>query len=135
MTVVCCIENNMGISFGGRRVSRDVMVCSDLLQLCQGHTLYMAPTSVKLFAGLTGEEIISISETIPECNEDFYFYEGGPQDQFLLADRIILYKWNRDYPSDLKLELDLSKYDLKETYEFPGNSHDLITRKIYERKS
>ena len=45
--------------------------------------------------------------------------------------QLIVYKWNRKYPADFRLDLDLSQWNLKEQIEFVGNSHEKITREIY----
>jgi len=44
---------------------------------------------------------------------------------------VTVYRWNRHYPSDRKLDLDLSAYTLRETTEFAGSSHDMITKEVY----
>ena len=47
---------------------------------------------------------------------------------------IIVYRWNRDYPADLFLDIDLKDWELAETAEFAGNSHEKITREVYRKK-
>ena len=48
-------------------------------------------------------------------------------------EQIILYKWNRKYPADFKLDLELRNWELIEVLEFVGSSHERITREIYQR--
>ena len=53
------------------------------------------------------------------------------------ADRIeavLLYHWNRAYPADVHLDLDLAPFDLEERREFTGSSHEKITREFYRRR-
>ena len=49
--------------------------------------------------------------------------------------QIIVYWWNRHYPSDVRIDLDFQKagYFLKEQYELKGFSHEKITVERYER--
>ena len=47
---------------------------------------------------------------------------------------LVLYRWNRTYPFDKKLDLDLSEYRLVEKKELAGFSHDLITKERYLRR-
>lgn len=64
-----------------------------------------------------------------------FFYEVDDlfgMEEFL--DKVIIYFWNRKYPSDKKLKLDLTRYIIICTYEFVGSSHENITKVIYERK-
>lgn len=49
---------------------------------------------------------------------------------------MIVYYWNRTYPADTYLDINLNlDWEITETKEFGGNSHEKITRKIYKRKN
>ena len=48
-------------------------------------------------------------------------------------DAVYRFKWNRDYPSDFKFDLDLTQWHLTEITEFVGNSHKNITMEVYNR--
>ena len=48
-------------------------------------------------------------------------------------DRLIVYRWNRHYPSDVRFPLELADFTLQSSTEFRGSSHDLITREEYTR--
>ena len=50
-----------------------------------------------------------------------------------LIEKIILIKWNRDYPADFKLDIDLSSWNLIDMTEFIGYSHKTITMEVYTR--
>lgn len=50
-------------------------------------------------------------------------------------EQIIVFWWNRTYPADVYLDLDLSQWERKKRYEFPGTSHEKITEEIYERRT
>lgn len=53
------------------------------------------------------------------------------------ADRVeavVLYRWNRAYPADVRFDFDLTDFRLEERTEFPGASHEKITRELYRRK-
>jgi hypothetical protein len=47
--------------------------------------------------------------------------------------KIILYKWNRDYPADFYFDIPLSEHGWKliSSEDFVGSSHDKITEEIY----
>jgi hypothetical protein len=47
------------------------------------------------------------------------------------VDAVTVYRWNRHYPSDRKLDLDLSAYKLYTNTEFAGSSHEKITKEVY----
>ena len=49
------------------------------------------------------------------------------------VEEIIVYKWNRVYPADVQFNIDLKKWNLAETVDFAGSSHEKITRERYVR--
>ena len=67
------------------------------------------------------------------CN-DICFVEDcsvAPFEQKI--EKIILYKWNRDYPADFYFDIPLSEHGLKliSSEDFVCSSHDKITEEIY----
>lgn len=46
-------------------------------------------------------------------------------------EKIIVYRWNRIYPSDLKLDIPIENWNMTDSFDFSGNSHDKITREVY----
>ena len=65
--------------------------------------------------------------------EDYCFVENMPLAEHIESiEKIILYKWNRDYPSDFTLDITIdNEWKLTQTEEFKGSSHDKITEEIY----
>jgi hypothetical protein len=51
------------------------------------------------------------------------------------ASEVVIYKWNRRYPFDVKMEKLPTElgFKLESVYEFKGNAHDKITREVYKR--
>lgn len=134
MKIVCCIDNNYGMTFNNRRVSRDRNQISNLLELLNGEKIYITDFSKDII-----DSENSIFVTLDELNNlkdtDYFFDENIlPSKLKNVLSNIILYKWNRDYPSDLKFDIDLSKWNLVESMDFKGFSHDKITREIYNKR-
>ena len=48
-------------------------------------------------------------------------------------EQFIIYRWNRVYPADVSVEIG-TEWKLTETEEFPGFSHEKITKEIYCRE-
>ena len=46
-------------------------------------------------------------------------------------EELIIFWWNRSYPRDFRLDLDLSEWRKRAVREFPGNSHEKITEVCY----
>ena len=48
-------------------------------------------------------------------------------------EKMIVFWWNRRYPSDRKLDLNLSAWKKTSEEEFAGYSHEKVTKEVYER--
>ena len=128
MDLIVCVDDKMGMAFNKRRQSRDRVLCEDILKLTAGESIGMAEKSAMLFAEQGGNFITDASPE--DCR--YYFLEFTPPSALSVKpERIILYRWNRHYPADVRFDIDLQVYDLMETVEFPGSSHELITREVY----
>lgn len=135
MVIIVCLDDKKGMMFNHRRQSRDQAVTERIRKICMGKKLWMNPYSDKLYGNLEGIELA--------VNPDFLSMAGDGE--FCLAEseglaafvedieQIIVFWWNRTYPADIYLDLDLSQWDRKEQNEFPGTSHEKITVEIYER--
>ena len=73
-------------------------------------------------------------------NYDLYLSSGRsyvtlgtlkPYEKYI--DEIILYKWNRVYPTDFYFDINLSTWNLTQVTEFKGNSHERITKEVYKK--
>lgn len=133
MKLVCCIDNNYGMTFNNRRQSSDKIQVSNMLELLNREKIYITDFSKDIFDD-ENIKIINLDEINKLKVEDYFFDENIlPSKLEYKSDEIILYKWNRDYPSDLKFDIDLLKWNLIESIDFSGSSHEKITREIYIR--
>ncbi len=136
MILIVCTDDNGGILFNHRRQSQDVKLRERILNITSGCTLLMNEYSREMFGDY------------PQIRTDSYFLENALDDDYCFVEdvdirpyedkvsRIILYKWNRKYPSDLKFGISLSdNWKIVRTEDFQGYSHDRITEVIYERVS
>ena len=94
MTLIVCLDDRNGMSFNGRRQSRDSVLCRDVEELSCGRLLVNA-YSQKLFPGAD----ICPDPLKAAGTEDFCFVEDI--DVMQKADRLIVYRWNRHYPADV----------------------------------
>ena len=126
MTVIVCLDDNFGMAFGGRRLSRDSAVCADIVQMASDNAIAMHECSKLLFHGLDA----NISD-----DGDIHFVEfEAPNVLLEKADKLVLYRWNRRYPADLRFDEPLDSWRLTETSEFAGSSHEKITKEVYARE-
>lgn len=138
MRLIICLDNNMGYSFCGKRQSRDETVHRKILELIKGHKLYMNEYSASLFLSKRSPSAASLIEIrqrpeIRAKGADWRFVENTPVD--CEPDEMVLFFWNRDYPSSLRFVPDMSKYTLVQETEFKGKSHEKITQKRYVKET
>lgn len=129
MIIAVCVENRMGLMFQNRRLSKDALLREKLLEL-SGGSLRMSVYSGKQFSGpvYAGTDYLTGAGDGQWCfveNDDYL----SCQDRI---EKIVLFKWNRDYPADLYFTFP-GEWRMIHTEDFPGNSHDKITMEVYER--
>lgn len=132
MILIVCLDDNNGMMFNKRRQSKDSAVRADMIAHAGGSAVWMSSYSAKQFE--EPEAVISVDDAFLEKAGDgeFCFLEG--EGALAAEDRIeklIVYKWNRMYPSDVKFDIDLSSWKLDSTAEFAGSSHEKITKEVY----
>lgn len=120
MTVIVCLDNANGMMFNHRRQSRDANVVKDILKTINGASLLIAPYSESLFS--QAECSVSISESfLADADaKDYCFVENTSVAEFKeKISRLVIYKWNRDYPADFYFDIDYaSDYKLETTLDF-----------------
>jgi hypothetical protein len=135
LTVVVCIDDRGGMMFNKRRQSRDRVLIQELVESVEGK-IYINSYSTLLFESHTDR--VEINENpLKECPSGAVcFIENLTLAPHLMdISTLIVYKWNKKYPSDVRLDIDIKKegFKLLKTKEFQGSSHDKITKEIYIR--
>ena len=132
MILVVCVDDNMGLALFGRRQSRDKLLIADLTALAAGEKIYMSPRSAMLFEN-SGANIIPHEDFASMAKEGEYCFNEfiSPATLAERAEKIILYRWNRRYQADLFFDIDMRAWKLESSTDFPGSSHEKITREVY----
>ena len=134
MTIIVCVDDRGGMTFGGKRVSRDRAVYSDIAKMFPGKPIYMAEYSRSLFASSGAPITVSDSFLDMAGQGDICFVENRSLKKYVdKIESLIIYKWNRTYPFDTTFDIDIVNTSLRLTSaeEFSGNSHEKITKEIY----
>ncbi len=129
MILAVCVDNAFGMGFAGRRQSKDAALRQRLLAL-SGGKLRMSAYSAKQFEGdvYSGPDYLSGAQI-----GDWCFVENGDYLNLTeLPERIVLFRWNRDYPADLYFKFP-GQWRLVSSEDFPGTSHEKITQEVYEQ--
>lgn len=137
MYVICFVDSRYGMLFNHRRLSRDRVLMQKVAALTKGSPLWTDAFSEPLFP--ERPENLRISENFLEEAGDGAFCLD--EDRPLLPcrekiERLYLYCWNRDYPSDWKLDFlpEEQGLVLVSEEEFAGSSHEKITMQMWERR-
>ncbi len=137
MILVACVDDNLGMMFNHRRVSQDRELRSRLIKLTAGAVLRMDEYSAKQFEDTACGNITLSENPMSEAKPGEYcFVEDAPVSEYEnKVEKIVLFKWNRRYPSDLKFDIALEErgWKLLSTEDFSGYSHEKITEEIYVR--
>jgi len=128
MTVYVCLDERNGMLFNNRRQSRDRAVLEDI-RTAVPDVLTIDPFSEKLVRE-AGIPYVLADPDIPE--EAHFFLEARPASHVIShASAVVIYRWNRHYPADVRFDADLSSFTLQSTEDFPGKSHETITKEVY----
>jgi len=130
MTVFTCVDDNYGIAFNNRRQSRDGKINNVIFEMTDKKTLYIDAYSKRLFE----ENKVTVKKEHLEnaSSGDFCFAERDTLERYdERINRLVLFKWNKTYPSDMRLEIDLGKRTLERTFDFEGSSHKIITCEVW----
>lgn len=137
MVIVVCLDDRDGMLFHGRRQSQDRALRADLLRLCGGRKLWMSCGSARLFTEYDSA-VTAADDFLAQAGAgELCFVEDRPLRPW--RDRIegmVIYRWNRAYPADVHLDLPPAELGLRPAgrEEFPGYSHEKLTRETYVRE-
>lgn len=129
MKIIVCLSDGMGMMFNKRRQSRDSAVIRDVLAYTDGRVIIDAYSKV-LFRGRA-----TVAENLLEeaGDDDYCFVENKAVGKYAdRIDEVVIYRWNRKYPTDTYFDLSLGSFVCEDKTEFEGTSHEVITREVWK---
>ena len=134
MKIAVCLDDKNGMTFFGRRQSMDSCLRKEFLTLCGTDKVWMDAYSAGQFSEDRDRILVDEAFLTKAGENDWCFVEKG--DIASVAGQIkqiVLYRWNRHYPSDVKFPMALfaDKWKLVGQRDFPGSSHERITEEVY----
>lgn len=132
MIIALCIDDQGGMMFNHRRQSQDKLLRADLLHEASGRAIWMSEYSLKQFTPAppnirTAPDFANRAKPGEFC----FFEDVFPGPWLTQAEKIILYHWNRKYPSDPpRFPQPLPGRSTAAQTEFAGSSHERITKEI-----
>lgn len=132
MRLILCVDNQGGLAFHHRRQSQDRAVRADILQMCGDTGLWVTAYTAQQF-DMEQQSRLKVVNSFEDA-EEFCFIEDETAETYMSdAEKIILYHWNRRYPSDTRITLPMVGWKCEERTEFSGYSHEKITKEVYIR--
>ena len=135
ITVAVCVDDNLGMTFLGKRVSRDRILVEEFMEMAKGKRVLASTFSKILFQNYP--DVMLCDDPFGEASDgDFCFIENlylRPHLEDIAT--LVIYRWNRAYPKDMRLDVspDADGFKLIEVKEFVGSSHDKITKEVYSK--
>ena len=133
MILIVCADDAGGLSFNRRRQSQDRVLRARML--ARWGRLWMSAYSAGQFG--EGDPILADEDFLEKAGPGEACFAEGPEAVEALerAEKLVLYRWNRRYPSDCRFPLDLEErgWHLEAAAEFAGSSHEKITEEVYTR--
>lgn len=136
MILIVCLDDDNGMLFNRRRQSQDRLLRKHLIALTAGKKLWMNHYSAKQFESDYEQINVDDSFMLEATDGDYCFAEDIDATQYeKWIEQIIVYRWNRKYPSDLQFNISLTDGHWKKikTEDFVGSSHEKITMEVYTK--
>lgn len=120
--------------FNNRRLSSDKCITDDIEKFAKTSRVIVTPYSHKLFSERSNV-MVNNDPLAVASNNDYCFVEDSDINKCLSkVTEIIMFKWNRDYPYDKTLSMNLDNWKLVSHADFAGNSHEKISKDVFLRK-
>ena len=133
MNIIVCIDDDKGMLFNKRRVSRDSKVIEKIYDIVGSDKLWIAEFSKALFV----ENVIVDNQMLDRAGKgDFCFIENLELEPYIdRVEKLYVFNWNRSYPSDFKLDIEYRRLFIKEEeVELVGTSHEKVTLEVWRNK-
>ena len=136
MVLAVCLDDKFGMSFLGRRQSRDREVSSLMLSRLGNGRLWLETPSAELFD--KEDPRIKTVNMLPEScsDEDVLFCEKlSLMESLTRFSEVWIFRWNCVYPADVYFPIDEVRehFIMSESMDYAGFSHERITLEVYER--
>lgn len=131
MILIVCLDDRDGMMFHHRRQSQDRGVRAYIRQMTENADVYMNAYSRELYQEFV--DAVVCEDFLQQAGEGAYcLVEDQEVHKYKnKIERMIVFRWNKVYPSDMVFDEDLSQWNLVHVEEFQGSSHR-ITKEVYE---
>lgn len=135
MILIFTLDDHNGANLAGKRQSKDRVVANKIVELANNH-LYILEKTASFFKNNDMSNVTcTIFSDLWRLPNDAVFFseEVVPQELMEQAEKIYVFRWNRQYPSLTKDRVNLDAFHKTVIDEFPGHSHEKITLEEYTK--
>lgn len=134
MTLIVCLDDNLGMMFNHRRQSRDRVLIAELLNSVGDGRLLVSPYSAPLFPPDASNIHVAKDPCAEASESDFVWIEDTDfEPAWNRCTSVWFYRWNRTYPADRYFRGNMTDFRLTESTSFVGSSHDQITKEVWKK--
>ena len=131
MNLIVVLDDKNGMLFNHRRQSRDRVLTERIIEVSGGKLVVNAYTAA-LFEGTTADlTVLPDPLSTVKPGEWCFLEDRSPAPVVEKIEKLVVYRWNRIYPSDFKFDFDLSEMQLLSKTDFAGYSHEKLTEEVY----
>lgn len=133
MIAIVCVDDSLGMMFNHRRQSSDSILRKKIIEISYGSVLWMNVYSFEQFSDCDNTKIITDEKFAEKAGAgEFCFAENTDLSEYSYKiEKLIIYKWNRKYPSDMKFNFPLDDFKCIKSCDFKGSSHEKITEEVW----
>lgn len=135
MIIIACVDKQNGMSFYGRRQTKDRVVQGRILQDAYPGKVTMSRHCAAGFPEKCRPHIICRDDPM-EVGDGYCMIETEKASSSASRiEKVILYRWDTVYPADVYFDLPLDNgWELESETYFDGYSHPDVRREVYVRK-
>lgn len=136
MIVIACVDKQNGMSFYGRRPTKDRVVQERILQDAYPGKVIMSRRCAAGFPEKSQPHIICRDSPMEAALDGYCMIETeNASSSASRIEKVILYRWDTVYPADVYFNLPLDTgWELESETYFDGYSHPNVRREVYVRK-
>lgn len=137
VNLIAFVDDSGGMMFNHRRQSQDKVALQKIMDMTTGSTLLVNEYTAPLFAEFAAPQLCVDADFLSKAGAgEFCLVENVDVMPYLpFIEKVILFHWNRAYPSDMKFPINLhnGKWTLLFTEDFAGSSHNQITMEVFTK--
>ena len=132
-TYIFTLDDRNATRLMNKRQSRDVTVANKIMLLAGAEPIYIKKKSESFFLNTDFLPTFIYFESLNEIPDNAYVFFEEPlsKDELRSAGKIVVFRWNRIYPSTNADRIDLNGFTKVKYDDFEGSSHDNITTEVY----